>query len=391
MRSPPAHAPSFTAALISPPGRGAVATWRILGTPEEVSRLPFASRHSSPIADQPVGRIWFGRWTREEAVLIRTAAHEWELSVHGGTAAVRRIRQDLEQRGCTIAPWQQLLPGCGAALEAEYLIAATKTVTWTATEHLLRHPTREWIAELRHWQHVFEQPVAAAEREQLVSRCAAWLSWSEFGRHLALPYHVALVGEPNVGKSSLLNRLAGFERAIVQDRPGTTRDLVAVDASFSGYPFSLTDTAGLRETSDRLESAGISRTHDFLKQADLILHLVDVSSPPGPQDQRLLERFPGAMLIAHKSDLPVHSGRTLSAQTLRVSSLTGEGVDGLVDAIVGRLIPKVPDRQTVFPVTDRQTDVLQFLHRYGSTAEPEMLSRKISELLTPVEDAIPSN
>jgi tRNA modification GTPase len=391
MRPVPAPSRPFTAALITPPGRGAVAAWRILGLPEDVSRLPFETVQPSRIADQPVGRIWFGRWNGEEAVLTRTATLEWELSIHGGYAAVRRVRQDLEKLGCTVAQWEELLTDDRSMLETEYLVAATKTVTWTATEYLLRHPTQEWIAELQRWQKLFGQPFPAAEREQFVSRCAEWLSWSEFGRHLTLPYTVALIGEPNVGKSSLLNRLAGFDRAIVQDRPGTTRDLVAVDASFSGYPFSLTDTAGLRDTTDRLESEGISRTHDFLMQADLILHLVDISSAPGSQELRLSERLPHALFVAHKSDLTPHPARALTEQSLRVSSMTGEGIGRLVDAIVSRLIPKVPDRKTVFPITDRQLDVLQFLLERGGTAEPELLTRKISELLSPVENSIQSS
>jgi tRNA U34 5-carboxymethylaminomethyl modifying GTPase MnmE/TrmE len=153
----------------------------------------------------------------------------------------------------------------------------------------------------------------------------------------------------------------------------------------------LTDTAGLRDTTDRLESEGISRTHSFLEQVDLMLLLLDVSSAPSPQEQQLSERFPHAILIGHKADLRFHPDRTLAEQTLKVSSLTGDGIDDLVDAIVGRLIPRAPSRQTVFPVTGRQIDVIQFLHEHGSSAEPEMLSRKISELLSPVENPLESN
>lgn len=323
--------------------------------------------------------------------MTRTGTHEWELSIHGGHAAGQRVRTQLEQLGCPVLEWDKLpLPG-NSTLETEFDIAATKSVTWATTELLLRHPTREWIAELQQWQLVFDRQPSAIRREQFVTRCQEWLNWSQFGRHLTLPYKVALVGEPNVGKSSLLNRLAGFERAIVQDRPGTTRDLVAVDASFCGYPFCLTDTAGLRETSDRLESEGISRTHRVLKGSDLILHLIDISTPPGEEEQKLSKRFPHALLVAHQCDRPIHPQRSLAENTLQVSSLTGEGLDNLTAAIVSQLIPRIPDCHTIFPVTDRQINLLQFLHAKGGTAAPERLTEKISELLVPDQQHVPAN
>jgi len=391
MRSASADTAAFVAALISPQGRGAVATWRILGTPADISRLPFATVRHIRIQEQPVGRLWFGYWNEEEAVITRAGTHEWELSIHGGHAAGQRVRAQLVHLGCTILEWEKLPPRGKSTLEAEFDIAATKSVTWTTTAHLLRHPTHEWIAELQQWRLVFVGQPSATQREQFVSRCSEWLSWSQFGRHLTLPYTVALVGEPNVGKSSLLNRLAGFERAIVQDRPGTTRDLVAVDASFCGYPFSLTDTAGLRATTDRLESEGISRTQRVLKDSDLILHLADISTPPSEEEQKLSERFPHALRVAHKCDRLIHPQRHFLENTLQVSSLTGEGLDNLTAAIVAQLIPRIPDRHTIFPVTDRQIDLLQFLHANGGTADPEKLTEAISELLLQDHEQLPAN
>lgn len=153
---------------------------------------------------------------------------------------------------------------------------------------------------------------------------------------------VALVGAPNVGKSSLLNRLAGHERAIVTEIPGTTRDLIEADLSLDGMPIRVVDTAGLRESGDPVEQEGVRRAREQARQADLVLALEDDRTDEtsaggvgelldaGVEPERLIR-------VRNKVDLsggePGPEANAAPVSTVRVSALTGAGMSDLVAAI----------------------------------------------------------
>ena len=149
------------------------------------------------------------------------------------------------------------------------------------------------------------------------------------GRLLQEGLKVPIIGSPNVGKSSLFNRLVEHDRAIVTEIPGTTRDTLSQAIDIGGIPVLLVDTAGLRETADSIESLGIERTRRAIDDADLILEVVDASA----FDEQRVEpetEIP-SILVFNKCDLP--STRN-DAQAIRVSALTGEGLDSLRAAIL---------------------------------------------------------
>jgi tRNA modification GTPase len=106
---------------------------------------------------------------------------------------------------------------------------------------------------------------------ELTAQLDALLRWSEFGRHLTQPWQVVLTGVPNVGKSSLINRLLGYSRSIVYAEPGTTRDVVTAATAFDGWPVELSDTAGLRDAAGEIEAAGVERARRHLATADLAI------------------------------------------------------------------------------------------------------------------------
>jgi tRNA modification GTPase len=149
---------------------------------------------------------------------------------------------------------------------------------------------------------------------------------------------VAIVGRPNVGKSSLFNRLLMFERAIVTDVAGTTRDSLTESISLQGIPVSLTDTAGFREAGDKIEAIGIERTRRAMADADLLVLVIDGSCSLREEDQQILEaaREHPFVVAINKTDLPqVTAGKNLNgAQVVHVSALTDEGIPQLTAAIL---------------------------------------------------------
>ena len=149
--------------------------------------------------------------------------------------------------------------------------------------------------------------------------------------------NIALVGPPNAGKSSLLNRLTGEETAIVTDIPGTTRDLLKVDLVVDNLPLRLVDTAGLRDTDDPVEVEGVRRARNEAENADLVLVLHDLSEPGEPG--RAAE-WSQVLLIDNKIDLVgVDPGidRARTPERVRISCLTGAGIGSLKEAIKERV------------------------------------------------------
>jgi tRNA modification GTPase len=156
-----------------------------------------------------------------------------------------------------------------------------------------------------------------------------------YGKLVHEGFTLAIVGRPNVGKSSLFNRLLEQDRAIVTDIPGTTRDLVSETASVEGIPVKFVDTAGIREGQDTVETLGIERSYQAMADADLTLVVIDASVPLEAADEALILHAQGKMLVvANKCDLgPAPRG-------LGVSALTGEGIPELRRAIVDAIAPR---------------------------------------------------
>jgi tRNA modification GTPase len=151
---------------------------------------------------------------------------------------------------------------------------------------------------------------------------------------------VALVGRPNVGKSSLFNKLLRSDRAIVTDLPGTTRDSLTESISINGIPVSLTDTAGVREACDKIESIGVERTHRAMADADLLIVVIDGSTDLVAEDHAIIQHArPLVHVVAiNKSDLTQSNGieQELGSdkEVVHVSAETGEGLDVLTTAIL---------------------------------------------------------
>lgn len=156
----------------------------------------------------------------------------------------------------------------------------------------------------------------------------------ENGRQAFEGVRVAIVGRPNSGKSSILNCLAGMDRAIVHHEPGTTRDVVEQSVAFDGTAFHLRDTAGVRDTGASVEAIGIGRTREEMERADLAIAVFDGSAPFGDEDASVLSMLAGtrSLLVVNKSDLPrrFEIGKLGGAEHLIVSAKSGDGIESLV-------------------------------------------------------------
>ena len=161
------------------------------------------------------------------------------------------------------------------------------------------------------------------------------IATSEQGRILRHGARTVISGAPNVGKSSLLNVLLGFERAIVSSTAGTTRDTIEEIIQVHGIPLRLVDTAGLREAGDEIERVGIQRTERELERADLVIEVVDASHLPSSVHRLTLTPAIARrrILILNKADLGVHPGWKGEPGAIALSCLTGEGIESLRDAI----------------------------------------------------------
>ena len=163
------------------------------------------------------------------------------------------------------------------------------------------------------------------------------------GRVLRDGLRVVILGRPNTGKSSLMNALAGFERAIVTDIAGTTRDVLDERLSFDGVPVRLIDTAGIREATDRAEQIGVDRALDEMRRADVQLVLLDGSAPLTTEDETLIETTENGiprLLVVNKCDLP---RQTDYAGAISISAKTGQGLEELKREVLRLAAPQDAD------------------------------------------------
>src|SRR5689334_3376784 len=215
------------------------------------------------------------------------------------------------------------------------------------------------------------------------------------GRLLQEGIKVAIAGRPNVGKSSLFNSLIERERAIVTDIPGTTRDTLSEAIDLEGIPVILTDTAGVRETTDGIETLGIERTRRALGDSDLVLVVLDGSTELGPSDHDLLtQTVPTRRLVVrNKSDLPEFNSSSTSCigelQAINVSARTGDGLSTLRSAILATLNNNGNEDGGLLITNARHYDLLCNAQHELEEARAALLVKHSEEVvLTPLHNAL---
>ena len=371
-------------AILTPPGRGAVAVIAVFGFSAAVMIDGlFESASKASLVKPNDQTIFYGRWTEtgEDVVVVRTGEGRLEIHCHGGESAPLSIMDSLERNGFQVletAEAARLLHGGG--WKSEITIAMSSALT-EKTANLLLHQyaiADEQISELGRSLQTNPQ-VAIGMLEQIIG-------WAEFGSHLTRPWSVVFCGHPNVGKSSLMNEIAGFHRAIVHEKPGTTRDVVSHITAIDGWPVEIKDTAGLRSSMDPIESLGIVMTQDEIKQADLVVAVFAATEVWNDVDVILLETHKPAVVVINKIDL-VAARETLpdfdtlsccSFAVLKTSATTGAGKAELIQEIAVQLIRELPPVDQLIPINATQMTILQEVWDLAQAGE---ISRAIEYLL----------
>jgi tRNA modification GTPase len=364
------------AAIATPLGEGGIAMIRLSG-PKALSIAgagfhPLGASSLAPTA-AATHTIHFGRMMRAgrtiDEVLVsvlrapRTFTREdvVEITCHGGLLPAKQVLDAVLENGARLA-----MPGeftrraflngridlAQAEAVADLIHARTELAAAAANEqlagqlskriNLLRDDLMKILAHVEAHIDFPDEDISPDTYEKLMGRLRSALAFMEEllrtaneGRLLRRGIRAAIIGRPNVGKSSLLNQLLGHDRAIVSPIPGTTRDTIEETASVRGIPVVFIDTAGLREASDEIEIEGVRRSRGVLAAAELVLHVLDGAEPLSEADKKLWAEFAGKkrLLVRNKADLPCRLELPAGMSAVSVSCLTGAGIDDLKDAI----------------------------------------------------------
>lgn len=352
-------------AIATPPGRGGIGIVRLsgpaaAGIAASLLRLktPLVARHAT-----------FARTTSDQVVATHfPAPHSYtgddsvEISAHGSPVVLRQIVEDAMRAGARLAEpgeftLRAFLNGRIDLVQAEavgdLIDAVTPLQARAAFDQLEGTLTDligaadaalfDLIARLEasldfpdEGYHFMEAGAAAAALRTVERGLAGLVRDAKRGRLIREGARVAIVGKPNVGKSSLFNALVGSGRAIVTAVPGTTRDLVTETADVDGLRLELIDTAGVRATEDEVEIEGVARARRAWKASDLVLTVLDQSQPLDQPDVDLLEETASALrlVVVNKRDLPAAwTASDLTVATEPVSAATGDGIDRLRERI----------------------------------------------------------
>ena len=416
-------------ALSTPRGRGALAVIRLSGP----DALAIARQMSSVDTLEPRrATLVTLRHPKDESELDQVlltyfnAPHSLtgedvvEISCHGSPAVVRSIIDTTLELGAVLAgPGEFTLRALSngkinlAQAEAirDLIAAQTEAAVKQASRQLhgelsnalgpFKEKLLEVIVLLESALEFVEEDIPAPRANDIDNDLAVVSNGVEklarsysAGRLLQEGLRVTITGRPNVGKSSLFDSLVERERAIVTDIPGTTRDTLSEAIDLEGIPVILTDTAGLRETTDGIETLGIERTRRAMSDSDLVLVVLDGSEGVGPPDRELIDQTENVrrLVIMNKSDLPgfnVPASCIDELQPINVSARSGEGLAILRAAILSSVSSNGVDEGGLLITNARHYDLLCSTQRELEVARAALHERHSEELvLVPLHNAL---
>ncbi len=328
-----------------------------------------------------------------ESIVVSIATDSPELAIeihcHGGNAAVQRIIADLARVGVPQASASVPAPLLGPASQSLLQREALAMLSRCTTERIaaiamdqVRGAMDDWFecwASRLEWE-VKSKETSPRSLVELRLEAQELARRGLVGVRLETPFRVVLAGPPNVGKSTLMNRLVGWDRSITFDSAGTTRDILHASTVLDGIPIRLTDTAGLRRCDEAIEREGIRRSHLEIQSADVVVMVRDRIDPAESQDGPSGDPQ-GWIWVLNKSDqLSQTDHRAAKQRPLDILTVatTGEGIDELQRRIVAAIDRRLPARAAAVPISQRQLAIIEKLGEVRSTAEAVGLLRELN-------------
>jgi tRNA modification GTPase len=404
------------AAVSTPVGEGAIALIRVSGenaiaVADQVFRGN-GKPSEFPSHVQKVGRIVDEDQLVDQVILsVHRAPMSYtgedliEISCHGGTLVTARVLEACFHAGARAAnpgefSERAFLNGKMDLTQAEAVMdlirAQSDLALRSAREQLegrlgseINVLRKQFIDLLAHLEAAIDFPeegiapdqgaALSARFDAIQERIQDLLATSVHGRLLREGIRAVIHGPTNAGKSSLLNRLLGYDRAIVSEIPGTTRDTIEEVIKLRGIPIRLLDTAGVRDSDDRLEREGIARTERSIATADLLLHIVDRNAPK-PAGFGMHSRDQVELVLLNKRDLPEHSDWK-NYDALRICCLEEDGLQGLEEAILARVTENRLRPESTLAINVRHRDCLRRALESMETARSSMKAGMAPEYL----------
>lgn len=378
--------PPNVCSQITPIGRGAVAVVAIHGafagtTIDECLLTPggilFSSRKHQDVA--------YGIWrpTGEDLVISKRGEMHFEIHCHGGTTASQAVIGSLRSFGFVEVSATEFAIQFQDFWNVSTQLALTQSTTSKTASFLLRLVTHlpQQIQQIR-------KLLATNEPNVAVAHIQSMLSWSNFGQHLTAPRNVVLCGQPNVGKSSLVNAIAGFQRAIVHDIAGTTRDVVSQAIAIDGWPVTLKDTAGIRNSDNPIEIQGIAQAKEQILKSNLTICVFDAQASRQSERAEIISQTKPDIIVLNKTDLlaPNYAAINDSASdlpTVKTSVKSNEGIQKLISIIGSQLVSEVPSKSQAYPVTVEQHRRLSKSLDFLEQESPTTLKRSLDCLDSP--------
>lgn len=385
------------ASISTPLGRGAIAIIRMSGS----ASLSIAEKlfYSTKLQFKNIiprflylGDFYLDENVKEKCLMVYfkgpnsyTGEDMVEFQVHGGTLLTQKILEKLIENGASLAGHGEFsrrafenekisldeaesiigeinaesegelnasLAVAGGKLKQEVIkIQNSLTDALAEIEATLDYPEEDFEIEVK--EKIF------ANIKEVKDKISAIVNQSKNLKYINYGINVGIVGSPNVGKSSLLNAILGVERAIVTDIEGTTRDSITESMDYNGIKLNFIDTAGIRNTVDKVEQIGVEKSKEYIKSSDIVLYVIDGSSPLSEEDKEVLDLLQGQnyIVVVNKSD----KGRVVPVfnNEIEISALQKFNIDNLLRLIYNKVITEEIDFNKLVVTNERQVAILK--------------------------------